>query len=93
MTRADVQELLARRERLLGPGNPLFYDDPVHLVRGEGVWLHGDDGERRAHFVQAGFQPPGVVFQGGNRPPYRPVEAPSEIDVSVHGPASWTTAG
>jgi len=46
MTRSDVQELLERRERLLGPGNPLFYDDPVHLVRGEGVWLHGDDGER-----------------------------------------------
>jgi 4-aminobutyrate aminotransferase-like enzyme len=46
MTQADIQELLERRERLLGPGNPLFYDDPVHLVRGEGVWLHGDDGTR-----------------------------------------------
>jgi 4-aminobutyrate aminotransferase-like enzyme len=46
MTRADVQELLGRRERLLGPGNPLFYDEPVHLVRGEGVWLHGDDDTR-----------------------------------------------
>ena len=43
---ADVQELLERRDRLLGPGNPLFYDDPIHLVRGEGVWLHDADGNR-----------------------------------------------
>jgi 4-aminobutyrate aminotransferase-like enzyme len=42
----NVQELVERRERLLGPGNPLFYDDPVHLVRGEGVWLHDADGNR-----------------------------------------------
>lgn len=42
----DVQTLLERRERLLGPGNPLFYDDPVHLVRGEGVWLFDADGKR-----------------------------------------------
>jgi 4-aminobutyrate aminotransferase-like enzyme len=43
---ASTEELLARRERLLGPGNPLFYDEPVHLVRGEGVWLYGNDGTR-----------------------------------------------
>ena len=42
----STAELIARRERLLGPGNPLFYDDPVHLVRGEGVWLYGNDGTR-----------------------------------------------
>jgi len=42
----NVQELVERRERLLGPGNPLFYDDPVHLVRGEGVWLHDADGNK-----------------------------------------------
>lgn len=42
----NVQELVERRERLLGPGNPLFYDDPVHLVRGEGVWLHDVDGNK-----------------------------------------------
>ena len=46
MTVADVQALLERRERLLGPGNPLFYDDPVHLVRGEGAWLYDDTGKR-----------------------------------------------
>jgi 4-aminobutyrate aminotransferase-like enzyme len=42
----SVQTLVERRERLLGPGNPLFYDDPVHLVRGEGVWLHDADNNR-----------------------------------------------
>jgi len=42
----STAELIARRERLLGPGNPLFYDEPVHLVRGEGVWLYGNDGTR-----------------------------------------------
>jgi len=42
----NVWEMVERRERLLGPGNPLFYDDPVHLVKGEGVWLHDADGNR-----------------------------------------------
>ena len=42
----QVQQLVERRERLLGPGNPLFYDEPVHLVKGEGVWLYDADGKR-----------------------------------------------
>jgi 4-aminobutyrate aminotransferase-like enzyme/Ser/Thr protein kinase RdoA (MazF antagonist) len=37
--------LLARRRRAL-PRSPLFYDHPVHLVRGEGVWLFDPDGRR-----------------------------------------------
>ncbi len=32
--------LLARRARLLGPAYRLFYDEPFHPVRGEGVWLY-----------------------------------------------------
>ncbi len=32
--------LIERRRRLLGPAYRLFYDHPVHLVRGEGVWLY-----------------------------------------------------
>lgn len=39
-------EILARRERLLGPNVPIFYDDPVHIVRGEGVWLWDADGRQ-----------------------------------------------
>ena len=41
-----VDTLMARREQLLGPGNPLFYERPLHLVRGEGVWLYDADGQR-----------------------------------------------
>lgn len=35
--------LLERREKLLGPAYRLFYDEPVHVVRGEGVWLYDAD--------------------------------------------------
>lgn len=38
--------LLARRERLLGKNVSTFYQDPVHLVRGEGVWVWDADGRR-----------------------------------------------
>jgi 4-aminobutyrate aminotransferase-like enzyme len=37
--------LLERRRRVL-PRSPLFYENPVHLVRGEGVWLFDPDGRR-----------------------------------------------
>jgi 4-aminobutyrate aminotransferase-like enzyme len=43
MTTAD---LLARRERALGAGAQLFYEHPLTLVRGEGVWLYDADGRR-----------------------------------------------
>ncbi len=41
-----TEELLQRRYRVLGRGSPLFYDKPLHLVRGEGVWLFDADGRR-----------------------------------------------
>jgi 4-aminobutyrate aminotransferase-like enzyme/Ser/Thr protein kinase RdoA (MazF antagonist) len=31
---------LARRHRLMGAGAELFYEKPLHLVRGTGVWLY-----------------------------------------------------
>ncbi|MFK8021474.1 MAG: aspartate aminotransferase family protein [Pseudomonadales bacterium] len=36
--------LLARRDSLLGRKTPLFYDEPLHLVRGQGVKLYAADG-------------------------------------------------
>jgi 4-aminobutyrate aminotransferase-like enzyme len=36
--------LLARRQRVLGPAYRLFYDEPLHLVRGDGVWVFDADG-------------------------------------------------
>jgi 4-aminobutyrate aminotransferase-like enzyme len=40
------EDLLARRARLMGPNVPTFYREPVHLVRGEGVWLWDAEGRR-----------------------------------------------
>src|SRR6516165_7690097 len=45
MNDADAA-LLARRERALGAGAPLFYETPVHIVRGEGAYLFDADGRR-----------------------------------------------
>ena len=39
-------ELLARRRRLLGAHAELFYERPLHLVRGAGVWVYTAAGER-----------------------------------------------
>src|ERR1700754_1558336 len=36
--------LIAARERVLGPAYRLFYDQPVHLVRGQGSHLFDADG-------------------------------------------------
>jgi len=43
---ASTADLLARRARLLGPNVSTFYDDPVHLVRGEGVWVWDAEGRK-----------------------------------------------
>ncbi len=36
--------LIARREKVLGPAYRLFYEKPLHFVRGEGVFLYDADG-------------------------------------------------
>ena len=38
--------LISRRKKLLGPAYSLFYDKPVHLVKGKGVWLFDADGNK-----------------------------------------------
>ncbi|MCB6177415.1 aminotransferase class III-fold pyridoxal phosphate-dependent enzyme [Rhodobacter sp. Har01] len=38
------QALVARRTQALGPAYRLFYETPVHLVRGQGVWLYDAQG-------------------------------------------------
>jgi 4-aminobutyrate aminotransferase-like enzyme len=43
MTTAD---LLTRRAQRLGPNVPTFYEEPVHIVRGEGVWLWDEAGRK-----------------------------------------------
>ncbi|WP_136065317.1 aspartate aminotransferase family protein [Modicisalibacter radicis] len=46
MADKQTQDLLARRYRVMGHHTPLFYDEPLHLVRGEGVWLWDSEGNR-----------------------------------------------
>jgi 4-aminobutyrate aminotransferase-like enzyme len=41
-----TETIAARRTRLMGPNVPTFYRNPVHIVRGEGVWLWDADGKR-----------------------------------------------
>nr|WP_245427928.1 aspartate aminotransferase family protein [Roseiarcus fermentans] len=43
---ADVSDLLKRRNRVLGPSYQLFYEEPIHVIGAEGVWLYGANGER-----------------------------------------------
>jgi len=40
------EAMIARRMRLLGPAYRLQFERPLHLVRGEGVWLYDADGQR-----------------------------------------------
>ena len=43
---SETAELLARRRELLAPTYCLFYEEPVHLVRAEGVWMYDAQGRR-----------------------------------------------
>jgi 4-aminobutyrate aminotransferase-like enzyme len=42
----DAATVLERRQRVLGPRAPLFYDQPLQLVRGEDVWVYDETGKR-----------------------------------------------
>lgn len=42
----NTETMMQRRERLLGPNVSTFYDEPVHIVKGEGVWLWDASGRK-----------------------------------------------
>ncbi|MGF7160546.1 4-aminobutyrate aminotransferase-like enzyme/Ser/Thr protein kinase RdoA (MazF antagonist) [Rhodoligotrophos appendicifer] len=44
--KGPARDLLSRRQRLMNPRMQLFYDAPLHIVRGEGVWLFDATGRR-----------------------------------------------
>lgn len=46
MSDPHIDALFARRRAALGHPTPLFYDEPLNLVRGEGVWLYDHTGRR-----------------------------------------------
>jgi len=41
---ADERRMVERRQRLLGPAYQLFYDRPLHFVRGQGCYLYDKSG-------------------------------------------------
>ena len=49
-TVADDGSLLSRRLRNFGAASVLFYNDPIEMVRGAGVWMHAADGRRFLDF-------------------------------------------
>lgn len=40
------KRVLEGRQQFLGGGYRLFYQEPLHVVRGEGVWLYDSEGRR-----------------------------------------------
>ncbi|WP_420443547.1 aspartate aminotransferase family protein [Candidatus Poriferisodalis sp.] len=46
MNSTSGPSLQARRDQALGAGAPLFYTEPLHIVRGDGVELFDADGRR-----------------------------------------------
>ena len=45
MTKSHTS-IVTRRQALLGTAYELFYENPLHVVRGEGVWLYDTDGRK-----------------------------------------------
>jgi 4-aminobutyrate aminotransferase-like enzyme/Ser/Thr protein kinase RdoA (MazF antagonist) len=43
-TSIPATHVMSRRLAAMGPKPLLFYSKPLHILRGEGVWLHADDG-------------------------------------------------
>lgn len=41
-----IAALVHKRLQTVGPTSMLFYEEPLHIVRGEGVWLYDDRGQR-----------------------------------------------
>jgi len=42
----ELRAALERRMRLFGSNSVLFYQEPIRMVRAEGVWMHDADGRR-----------------------------------------------
>ena len=53
----DLSEMIERRKRLLGSAYRLFYEQPVHIVRGEGVWLYDSEGNYRGRLSSNPYDP------------------------------------
>lgn len=45
-TPTSLSLMVEKRLKTVGPTSVLFYQEPLHIVRGEGVWLYDDAGNR-----------------------------------------------
>ena len=41
-----MSDLRVRHDRVMGDSAPMFYDEPIQLIEGDGVWLTAADGTR-----------------------------------------------
>ena len=42
----EITNLIDRRNKAIGPGAPLFYEEPLHIVRGDGAYLYDQEGRQ-----------------------------------------------
>ncbi|XSG81506.1 MAG: aspartate aminotransferase family protein [Methyloligella sp. ZOD6] len=42
----EIADLVARRQATFGPSSVLFYEEPLHIVRAEGVFMYDAEGRR-----------------------------------------------
>ena len=61
----NTKTLIERRKQAMGPAYRLFYEKPLHLVRGEGAWLYDSKGRQYLdcynNVASVGHCHPGVV--------------------------------
>jgi 4-aminobutyrate aminotransferase-like enzyme len=97
--KSTLADLIERRNRALGAGAQLFYDTPLHIVRGEGVWLYDPDGRRYLDMYNnvpcVGHAHPAVVeamarqqatLNTHNRYLHEGIIAFAERLIALHGP-------
>ncbi|MEM6414252.1 MAG: aspartate aminotransferase family protein [Pseudomonadota bacterium] len=61
----EIEERVQRRNKAMGPSYRLAYSEPIHFVRGEGIWLYDANGQAYLDFynnvVSIGHCHPRVV--------------------------------
>ncbi len=70
--------LVLRREQALGVGAALFYDEPLHIVRGDGAYLYDADGRRYVDMYN------NVPCVGHGNPVVAEAMARQQATLSVH---------
>jgi hypothetical protein len=80
-----ARALMARRVATLGPHSPTFYEEPLHVVSGAGVWLRGADG---VEYLDAYNNVPHVGHCIAQTSPYSRLSTPALASAGPGGPHS-----